>query len=58
MPVTCPNVPAEILSPKNTWHDKNRYDQKARQIGAEFTKNFEKYRSGTDAAVVSAGPKT
>jgi phosphoenolpyruvate carboxykinase (ATP) len=58
MPLSCPNVPASILNPKNTWDDKNRYDQKAKQLASEFNANFEKYRSGTDAIVANAGPKS
>ena len=58
MPLSCPNVPAGILNPRNTWDDKNRYDQKAKQLAAEFNANFEKYRSGTDVEVANAGPKS
>jgi phosphoenolpyruvate carboxykinase (ATP) len=58
MPLTCSDVPAGILNPKNTWDDKSLYDQKAKQIAAAFNKNFEKYRGGTNAAVVNAGPKS
>jgi len=58
MPVTCPNVPAGILNPRNTWDDKDRYDQKAKQLAAEFKTNFEKYRSGTAEEVAHAGPKS
>ena len=58
MPLTCPNVEARILNPRNTWDDKNRYDQKAKQLAAEFNANFEKYSSGTDVEVVNAGPKS
>ena len=58
MPLSCPNVPAGILNPRNTWDDKNRYDQKAKQLASEFNANFEKYRSGTDVEVVNAGPKS
>ena len=57
IPKTCPDVPAEILNPKNTWDDKTRYDQKAKYLAAEFNANFEKYRSGTAAEVADAGPK-
>ncbi|MGB1039832.1 MAG: phosphoenolpyruvate carboxykinase (ATP), partial [Flavobacteriales bacterium] len=32
MPTTCPDVPDEILSPKNTWEDKNAYDDKANEL--------------------------
>ncbi|HEX6226825.1 MAG TPA: phosphoenolpyruvate carboxykinase (ATP) [Chryseolinea sp.] len=58
MPATCPEVPSEILNPRNTWNDKSRYDEKARQLALEFKANFEKYVSGTDADVAAAGPKT
>jgi phosphoenolpyruvate carboxykinase (ATP) len=58
MPLTCPNVQAGILNPRNTWDDKNQYDQKAKQLAAEFNANFEKYKSGTDAEVGNAGPKS
>jgi phosphoenolpyruvate carboxykinase (ATP) len=57
IPVACPGVPAEIFNPRNTWDDKYRYDQKARQLASEFNANFEKYRKGTDAEVANAGPK-
>ena len=29
MPATCPEVPTEILNPKNTWNDKRKYDETA-----------------------------
>src|SRR5690606_12923634 len=32
MPQSCPNVPDEILSPRNTWSDKTAYDAKANQL--------------------------
>jgi phosphoenolpyruvate carboxykinase (ATP) len=57
MPVTCPGAPEEILDPKTTWADKNKYDQKAKQIATEFNANFEKYRKGTDDEVADAGPE-
>ena len=57
MPLTCPEVPAEILNPRNTWEDKNQYDQKAQRLAREFNANFEKYRKGTDDEIAEAGPK-
>jgi phosphoenolpyruvate carboxykinase (ATP) len=57
MPVTCQDVPSAILNPRNTWDDKGRYDQKAKQLAAEFNTNFEKYKKGTDVEVAEAGPK-
>jgi phosphoenolpyruvate carboxykinase (ATP) len=56
MPVTCQDVPSEILNPRNTWDDKGRYDQKAKQLASEFNANFGKYRKGTDVEVAEAGP--
>jgi len=56
MPVECPGVPAEVLNPRNTWKDKNEYDQKAKQLAMEFIKNFEKYASGVDAEILAAAP--
>lgn len=57
IPVTCPNVPDEVLNPRNTWEDKNAYDNKARSLADLFTRNFEKYASGVTAEVLAAAPK-
>jgi phosphoenolpyruvate carboxykinase (ATP) len=32
IPQECPNVPSEILNPRNTWEDKDLYDQKALEL--------------------------
>lgn len=57
VPTQCPNVPAEILIPKNTWADGNAYDKQARHLAQLFTRNFESYREGSGEAIVSAGPQ-
>ena len=41
-PKTCPNVPAKILNPRNTWKDKEAYDKQAKKLAEEFSKNFDK----------------
>jgi phosphoenolpyruvate carboxykinase (ATP) len=56
MPTSCPNVPAEILNPRNTWSDKEAYDQKANDLAKEFVKNFEKYASGVTPEILAAAP--
>jgi phosphoenolpyruvate carboxykinase (ATP) len=56
MPVTCPNVPAEILNPRNTWADKAAYDEKAAFLANLFIKNFEKYASGVTEEILAAAP--
>jgi phosphoenolpyruvate carboxykinase (ATP) len=41
MPTTCPNVPSEILNPRNTWADKAGYDKAADKLRNMFRDNFE-----------------
>ena len=57
MPTMCPDVPAEILNPRNTWEDKSAYDERARRLGSLFVRNFEKYASGVSEEVLAAAPK-
>lgn len=57
MPTTCPDVPAEILNPRNTWSDKSAYDAKANELAAKFVKNFEQYAEGTSQEILAAAPK-
>ncbi len=56
-PTACPGVPSEVLNPRNTWSDKNLYDQKAIALAELFTRNFEKYESKASADIRSAAPK-
>jgi phosphoenolpyruvate carboxykinase (ATP) len=57
IPTTCPNVPADILNPRNTWADKAAYDEKAKYLAGLFVKNFEKYASGVGEEILAAAPK-
>jgi phosphoenolpyruvate carboxykinase (ATP) len=43
IPVSCPEVPSEILSPVRTWADADEYAQAAATLRAKFEHNFEKY---------------
>ncbi|MBK8901868.1 MAG: phosphoenolpyruvate carboxykinase (ATP) [Anaerolineaceae bacterium] len=56
IPTTCPNVPDEVLIPKNTWEDEVAYDVQARKLANLFIKNFEKYKEGSSEAIIHAGP--
>jgi len=42
VPEECPGVPPEILWPRNTWDDKDKYDERARKVADDFRKHFEK----------------
>lgn len=57
MPKECPGVPADVLNPRNTWADKNAYDEKAKDLASQFVKNFEKYASGSGQEILDAAPK-
>jgi len=57
MPTACPNVPTEILNPRNTWADKDGYDAQANKLAAMFVKNFEQYASGVSQEILEAAPK-
>ncbi len=57
MPTTCPDVPTEILNPRNTWADKNSYDTKANDLANKFVKNFEQYADGASEEILAAAPK-
>jgi phosphoenolpyruvate carboxykinase (ATP) len=57
MPKSCPNVPSEILNPKNTWQDKAGYNQVLLKLANQFASNFEQYESGCTEAIFKAGPQ-
>jgi len=58
VPRSCPNVPSEILTPKNTWADGAAYDARAAKLAGEFAAHFAKAYGdkGIDSAVVAQCP--
>ncbi|MBZ9628262.1 phosphoenolpyruvate carboxykinase (ATP) [Psychroflexus sp. CAK1W] len=57
IPKTCPNVPAEVLNPKDTWADKEAYDKKAKDLANSFKDNFEKFEAYADSEIINGAPK-
>ena len=55
-PLACPGVPSEILNPRNTWSDKDAYDNTAQKLAAKFNENFSEYADQASDAIKSAGP--
>jgi len=55
VPTSCPDVPSDILMPRNTWSDPLAYDRQARQLADLFKKNFTQFELADD--IVSAGPR-
>lgn len=57
IPVSCPEVPSEILDPKETWADKAAYDEQAKKLAKMFSDNFSKKYPHMPANIAGAGPK-
>jgi len=57
MPTTCPNVPDEVLNPRNTWEDKDAYDQKANLLAKKFNENFEQFADNASQEILDGAPK-
>ncbi len=57
VPSTCEGVPERILRPRETWHDKEKFDNVANLLAQMFFENFEQYASGCSDEVLGAGPK-
>lgn len=57
MVVECPNVPSEVLVPRNTWADKEEYDRMAHRLAGLFRDNFSHFEEGVPSEVRAAGPQ-
>ena len=56
-PVSCPNVPSEMLDARGLWQDKAAYDEAANKLAQMFADNFAKKYPNMPAEIVNAGPK-
>ena len=56
VPMECPGVPAEVLSPSSSWGDKKEYDRRYKDLAMRFKENFAKFADNTPPEVVEAGP--
>ena len=56
IPKTCPDIPSEILDPRNTWKDKEAYDRNAKELARRFAENAEGF-SEVAPEILSAGPR-
>jgi phosphoenolpyruvate carboxykinase (ATP) len=52
----CPEVPREVLIPRNSWPEKDKYDSTARKLAGLFQNNFRQFESSVSAEVKEAGP--
>lgn len=56
VPVSCPDVPKDVLDPENTWRDKKAYQETAGRLANRFVDNFKQYSDKTPKEIISAGP--
>lgn len=56
VPTDCPNVPSEVLEPRNMWIDKDAYDLSAKKLAQMFVDNFKKFENISEEIRLS-GPK-
>ncbi|NJL75648.1 MAG: phosphoenolpyruvate carboxykinase (ATP), partial [Saprospiraceae bacterium] len=57
IPTSCPNVPEEVLIPRNTWADKAQYDSTKQKLIQLFQNNFKQFEAAVNPEILMAGPK-
>ena len=57
IPKTIADCPSDILNPKDTWADKNAYDEQAKKLAHMFKENFDKKYPNMPSEIKNAGPK-
>lgn len=57
VPVTCQDVPDNVLEPWSSWPSRAEYDRRYQDLAMRFVQNFAKFSDGTPQEVIDAGPK-
>ncbi|MBU2585082.1 MAG: phosphoenolpyruvate carboxykinase (ATP), partial [Bacteroidetes bacterium] len=57
VPLSCPDVPEDVLEPSNSWGSKDEYWKKYDALAARFIENFKLFEKGCSDEVKKAGPK-
>lgn len=56
-PRHCPGVPTEILSPRSTWNDDEKYYKTAFKLSNAFRENFKKFEGYASEEIRRGGPQ-
>ncbi len=56
IPTSCPDVPSNLLIPRNTWANKDDFDRTATDLAGRFKKNFQQFTLPSDD-VRNSGPR-
>ena len=57
IPLTCPEVPADVFEPSNAWGDKKEYWKKYDALVARYIENFKLFAEHVPYEVQQAGPR-
>lgn len=57
VPNACPDVPSQLLRPRDTWSDPAAYDEHARRLAALFRANFTQFAGQLPATIAESGPR-
>ncbi|MEI6454954.1 MAG: phosphoenolpyruvate carboxykinase (ATP) [bacterium] len=57
IPITCPNVPDDVLDPSTAWGNKNEYWMKYDALASRYIENFKVFIPGCPEEILKAGPK-
>lgn len=57
VPLTCPDVPSDVLEPSNAWGNKEDYWKRYDAMASRYIENFKIFASGCPEEVISAGPR-
>ena len=55
-PRTCPGVPAQVLSPRQTWNNDTGYYKQAKKLAKAFRDNFKKFEAFANAEILAGAP--
>jgi phosphoenolpyruvate carboxykinase (ATP) len=57
VPLSCPDVPGDVLDPSSSWADKHEYEKRYKDLAMRFKQNFAKFEEGTTKEIIEVGPR-
>jgi len=57
VPLTCPDVPEDVLEPSTSWGSKDEYWKRYDALAARYIENFKLFADGCPPEVLAAAPK-
>jgi phosphoenolpyruvate carboxykinase (ATP) len=57
VPLSCPEVPEDVLDPSTSWGNKEEYWKRYDALAARYIENFKLYAAGCPSEILDAGPK-